>query len=439
MSFHGRARALQTLDYHVSAGRSILLIGGRRAGKTTLLAHFAPTGARHVRADAGAWRMDSEQDALAGLAAALGGVEADRAAIQERLRAEGQVCLSIDESERLLNHPWTSDFLAWLRWLDGPNGLGGTVRFVLAGGPVLRGFEDPKEQGSPALNNAELVGLRSIDEAAVAGWLGAAGLHNFCAEVRVLAGGQPALLDRLIRKLVNGTEIDLAAEEVIDEHVHWFEVWRRQLGPQGTAFLLSIPKGGLAAAEFGRHGAQAKARDGRLRADWLGLSTEVGAGRAARVLPGPALFLDWLRACPPEVDWDLAISFATEDAELARAVKVGLDDKFRVFLAHDEAEQAWLWSQNLNSALPNVFGARARYVLVLSTPHYVRKHWTLVEFEAARAGSATLLLVDAGALPADVPDEFVCWRGSPAGLVALLDALRLVLEGTLPAGSARPR
>jgi hypothetical protein len=63
-------------------------------------------------------------------------------------------------------------------------------------------------------------------------------------------------------------------------------------------------------------------------------------------------------------------------------------------------------------------------VLVISTEHYVRKHWTLVEFRAARDSGVVPLVVNLGALPPDLPEDLAYWGGERANLVGLLDALR---------------
>jgi len=67
----------------------------------------------------------------------------------------------------------------------------------------------------------------------------------------------------------------------------------------------------------------------------------------------------------------------------------------------------------------------ARYVLVLSTAAYVRKHWTRVEYGAAREGKeGRLLLVDLGVQPADYPDDEIYIRGTPNELVRLVSVIK---------------
>jgi len=94
------------------------------------------------------------------------------------------------------------------------------------------------------------------------------------------------------------------------------------------------------------------------------------------------------------------------------------------------AEDAPLWGSDLNKVLPNTYGVQSRYVLVLSTQNYVDCYWTKVEFDAVTTRApGRILLLDLGALPADLPHAFVYRGSSPAELVGLIDALREKLAG----------
>lgn len=131
---------------------------------------------------------------------------------------------------------------------------------------------------------------------------------------------------------------------------------------------------------------------------------------------------------PDDPAWDIAISYASEDEPLARQIHAQLRQEFHVFFAPDES--AALWGTDLNRVLPNTYGVQSRYVLVLSTPRYVAKHWTRVEFEAVAArGPERILLLELGALPADLPPGLVYRGGSSGEMIGLITAIRAKLAG----------
>ena len=131
---------------------------------------------------------------------------------------------------------------------------------------------------------------------------------------------------------------------------------------------------------------------------------------------------------PDAPAWDIAISYASEDEHLARRIHAELHNELRVFFAPDEA--AALWGTDLNRVLPNTYGVESRYVLVLSTPTYIAKHWTRVEFDAAAASRPDrILLLDLGALPSDLPKGLVYRGGSSGELIGLIAAIRKKVTG----------
>ena len=84
-----------------------------------------------------------------------------------------------------------------------------------------------------------------------------------------------------------------------------------------------------------------------------------------------------------------------------------------------------LWGSDLTRVLPNTYGVRSRFVLVLSTPHYVAKHWTRVEVDAVAARRPDrILLLEMGAVPQDRPKGIVHRGSSPGEMVGLAAALR---------------
>lgn len=422
--FVGRGVERAALEANLREGRSSLLIGGRRAGKTELLGRLRCPGVRIARLDAGGWKLDDEGGALAAFAQALGVPVASRDGVRRALREGPRAGLVVDEADRFLGEAWCPGFLAWLRVLDGtgPDGLGPQVSFVLAGGPVLLGYEDPLERGSPALNNADPVYLSPLSRLEVQQRLERERLDVPLEGVWRRAGGQVWLLDHLCRGLAQGEVLEDAVETALARVEPRFGTWRRQMGEAALRLCLDLPADGVPAAEFRSGGRRFRERGALRVCRYMGLVRHEGEGALARVLPGPSMFLDWLRGAPAEPAWDLAISYATEDEPLARAVKAAVGEAGRVFFAPDE--QAWLWGRDLNELLPNTYGVESRRVLVLSTESYAKKRWTGVEFEAALAGGAEVLVVNLGRLPVGYPPDRVWWAGDPASLVGLADALR---------------
>jgi hypothetical protein len=333
------------------------------------------------------------------------------------------VTLVVDEADRVLLVPWGAGFFSFLRWLDDTH-LRGDISILLIGGPVLALFRDPDDRGSPPLNTAELRFVDPLDHEAVTRLVSLADPAGEADGGQVdrvmnLGGGQAWLTTRLLAEVADGVPLDEASDLLFDRAVATFHAWERQLGAGGRELLrripdAGIPRGALRRPPWSRH--REAARFGRC----------VGALRmdGDRLRPGPSLFLDWFSGRDgDELVWDVAISFASEDLALAREINAQLRDEFKVFFAPEQA--AALWGTDLNRVLPNTYGEQSRYVLVLSTDHYVRKHWTRVEYEAVAATAPDrILMLDLGALPDDRPEGLVYRGTSPAELVGLLDALR---------------
>jgi hypothetical protein len=141
--------------------------------------------------------------------------------------------------------------------------------------------------------------------------------------------------------------------------------------------------------------------------------------------PGPQIFLDWLESGEDgSHPWELAISYASEDEALARALYQQLRGEIRVFFAPEES--AYMWGQDLNKVLPNTYGVDSKFVLVLCSESYVRKHWTMVEYKATTnaLGEGRVLIVSLGALPPDAPAGIVYRNSSAASLVTMASTLK---------------
>ncbi|WP_433045315.1 AAA family ATPase [Dactylosporangium sp. CS-033363] len=426
--FVGRDDQLGQVGSLLRQGRSTLLIGGRRAGKTTLVRHLSADGVQRnlIRTDAAGWDLTTEATALGALRGALehrpetAHGRASRNEVLDGLAGIRPVALVIDEADRLLQTGWGPGFYSFLRWLDDTH-LRTDISLLLVGGPALVLFRDPDDRGSPPLNTAEVRYLDPLRGEAVE-YLSDLAAEPAHERVLDLAGGHAWLTTRLLAEVWEGQSLDDAADIVFDRALSTFRSWRQQLGPDGMSMLDGFPAEGLSRAAaksppWSRHRQAAR------------LARCVGALRldGERLLPGPRMFFDWLaHHSAADVVWDIAISYASEDEALARQLHAQLRTSFSVFFAPETGGQ--LWGTDLEHVLPNTYGAQSRYVLVLSTPAYVAKYWTRLEYDSvAQRHPDRILLLDMGQLPADLPAGLVRRGSSPAELVGLVDALRAKL------------
>src|SRR4051794_14133025 len=82
--------------------------------------------------------------------------------------------------------------------------------------------------------------------------------------------------------------------------------------------------------------------------------------------------------------YDVALSFAGEDRDVAEALATRLRDAgVRVF--YDRYEQATLWGKDLYQHLQLVYRDTARYCVVFVSANYARKLWTRHELAQAQA------------------------------------------------------
>ena len=94
--------------------------------------------------------------------------------------------------------------------------------------------------------------------------------------------------------------------------------------------------------------------------------------------------IEAVRPIPSGYQYDLAISFAGEDRELARRIAhVARTNGLKVFF--DEYHLWELWGKNLSEYLGSVFGEGSRYCLILISEDYCRKPYTILERRIALA------------------------------------------------------
>lgn len=429
--FVGRHKEVARLEKMLREGRSALLIGGRRAGKSTLTRQLSADRVQRtlIRADVSGWDLSSLQAGLGALRGELEGLppttypEASRHEIITMLEEASPVALVIDEADYLLLAPWGPVFYRLLRWLDDTH-LRESISILLAGGPVLALFKDRDDGGSPPLNTTDSNYVRPLDRDAVLELASLAGQAGQCDEILALCGGHAWLTTRLLAEMWEGESFEDAWDVLFDKTVAMYTVWERQLGERGRALLRQLPGGGVPWSDF-KKPPWASFREAAT------FSLSIGAIRrdGGLLCHGPRIFTDWFTGGGSgELTWDIAISYAGEDLELAREIYAQLRTQFRVFFA--PAEAAGLWGTDLNEVLPNTYGVQSKYVLVLSTPQYVAKHWTMEEFKAAAAQAPNrILLLNLGARPANLPDGLVYRGGTPAEMVGLMAALRAKLAG----------
>lgn len=83
-------------------------------------------------------------------------------------------------------------------------------------------------------------------------------------------------------------------------------------------------------------------------------------------------------------EYDVAISYAGEDREIARQIVEALKNRgLSVF--YDQFYKSDLWGKSLSKWFKDKFGKSSHFVVVLVSRHYPVKDWTDFEFSAAKA------------------------------------------------------
>ncbi|HYC92010.1 MAG TPA: TIR domain-containing protein [Thermoanaerobaculia bacterium] len=420
--FAGRQQELAEIREYLAQGDSALLIGGRRAGKTSLAEHLGDIERPLYRFDAPSCSLESEANVIRALGRKLGGDCGTRDELTALLRSRAPLAVVVDEADQILAETWAGSFLSYLRHLV-DNELRSELAILLIGGPALNRYKNPDDKGSPPLNTARRVYLQPLKREArreLAAPLPAPPDFDW---LDLHAAGHPWLLQRLLEQLWRGRSQDEALERVFAEALPNFEIWKRQLGEAGHRFLDALPPDGVARTALLRDPAWRPYHEAAVIAKSLCL---VDVDEQGRVRRGPALFLDWLGTAQVADEWDLAISYASEDVTIAREIAKELTGKMSVFFAPDQ--NAYLWGDDLNRVLPQTYGVNARYVLALTSKAYVKKHWTNVEWQAALGGSARKLLVmELDALPPDMPPGLIYRAFKPENLISLISDLTKVV------------
>jgi hypothetical protein len=85
-----------------------------------------------------------------------------------------------------------------------------------------------------------------------------------------------------------------------------------------------------------------------------------------------------------ELDYDVAISYAGEDRQIAEAIAKCLRRK-RKKIFYDKYYEPELWGKDLFGHLTDVYSKRARFCLMIISKNYALKQWTNTEREAAQS------------------------------------------------------
>ena len=82
--------------------------------------------------------------------------------------------------------------------------------------------------------------------------------------------------------------------------------------------------------------------------------------------------------------YDIAISFAGEDRELAEKIAVQLTEK-QVNVFYDDFAKSDLWGKNLYDYLSEIYSEKSKYCVMILSEHYEKKLWTNLERKSAQA------------------------------------------------------
>lgn len=407
--FVGRQAELGALCEALRDGESVVLIGGRRAGKTWLVHKITEALIdRPVFFTSGdQLSFCDERNALRKLAKTVG-LSWDpswdefygREGFVDHVTMLGPIALVIDETDRLLNYEWAGRFLAWLRGLIETSALGRTLSVVAVGGPVLNDYCNPDDRGSPVLNLARRLYLEPLDDEALRELLLDHPAKVEVDEIIEAAGGQPLLAQMYLRGRARDNDHAAAVRWMIEECRHHLSVWREQLGAHGLRFLANLGAEGLALDAVRGSLACSRAR-------YLCLVRV----REGIVMPGPAAVLREI-AGATRARYDIALAYPSEDNEVARSAYQWLVGR-EISVFYAELEKDWLTGPDPCRAMPNLFGQQAETVLLLCTDTYRAKYWSLAEYRNAKVSCERVVLwaLD-GQVPEDWPNGEISVHGS---------------------------
>lgn len=82
--------------------------------------------------------------------------------------------------------------------------------------------------------------------------------------------------------------------------------------------------------------------------------------------------------------YDIVISFAGEDREVAKNIAVKIQEK-NLSVFYDSYEKSSLWGKDLYTYLSTIYKDKAKFCIILISESYRRKLWTKHELKSAQA------------------------------------------------------
>jgi hypothetical protein len=517
---YGRETAVRELLKRERVGKSIVLTGGRRCGKTSLLncLHRLLSVMHSNNALEQAWKLaitdaqapsptleptsphlpvvsDLDGFALTSLEEVLSLIASDistalaKAGCQLEppgtnghvstvemqtwlIKADaatdrtpfGGLALLIDQAEDLFSQSWCHDFMSFLRLLD-DKVLRTRVWIMLAGSHRLDEYR--QTDGSP-LNTFERFDLTDLDYAARRRMISepfvrAGRLPPCDAAARAIdraAAGHPWLLTLMLGKLfemprLNTRAVQAVANQIFESEQETLTRWAKPLNDDGWRIYGDVVRVGRMPIATLKGSAKVAARR---RLEYQGLVHRV---METMLETGPELFRRWAadegriqepfqdrpmlgrseQELPPgHYPYDVAISYASADLDLAREISDGLA-RLKISHFYDRQAAAELWGVDLNRALPATYGRDARIAVLLVSSAYVQRHWPMVEQRAAIERAIAqewegilIVSVDGTRLP-DVPASVVVITMNSKGktasdvVLALQERLNADLSG----------
>ena len=140
-------------------------------------------------------------------------------------------------------------------------------------------------------------------------------------------------------------------------------------------------------------------------------------------------------------EYDVAVSYASEDKDTADELIRQLDEK-KISVFRDEyvSPESSRWGKDIVDHIVNLYDRKARYCVLLVSPHYPLKKWTAVERTAAR--ERALRDADEYILPIQLDETEVPGIGETPGYLGLrqgaLEEIVKQLEAKLREVEERP-
>jgi hypothetical protein len=238
---------------------------------------------------------------------------------------------------------------------------------------LLAGDTGPWLDALPPATRASLVRLldRHRDpEAAAVEWL--------CDRLEPDRAGQPREeLEEEARTLVGGLRRELARRLCAGRYAGARSTLGNRVSGAAAVIVLEL------SVELASHGGVPEAVATPIVAMLLAQAAVIGRRALCRRAAGPASRRD--EGAEP-CEFDVALSYATEDRPYVRRVAEVLDEHgIEVF--YDQTSTVELWGADLAVYFREVYRTRSRFVVVFASAHYAAKAWTMWELRSALEGA----------------------------------------------------